>query len=282
MIAYDFEYYRPETYAEAVEIFREKAKEGKTPIYYCGGTETVTYARKNIISTGAVIDIKAIPECLEFSEEGNKIVYGAALNLNQIIENTSFKLMSDVIRKIADHTVRNRLSLGGNICGRLFYREAILPILVTEGVAVIAGKDGIRKVPVLEFFNKRVNLSEGEMLLQIEIDKKYVDLPYYNERKERQGKIDYPLLHLAVLKVEEQIRFAFSGICPYPFRSLELEKVLNNRAMSIEDRAKYAAENLPTNARNDIYASSEFRIYLFEKAIINALRKLEVGNSDSL
>jgi len=282
MIAYDFEYYRPETYTEAIEIFHEKSKEGKSPIYYCGGTETVTYARKNLVSTGAVIDIKAIPECLEFSEEGDKIIYGAALNLNYIVEKTSFKLMSDVIRKIADHTVRNRLSLGGNICGRLFYREAILPILVTEGVAVIAGKDGVRRVPVLEFFNKRVNLSEGEILLQVEIDKKYTALPYYNERKERQGKIDYPLFHLAAIKVGEQIRFAFSGICPYPFRALGLEKVLNNRIMSIEDRAKYATENLPTNARNDIYASSEFRIYLFEKAVVNALRKLEVENSDSL
>ncbi|WIV11688.1 FAD binding domain-containing protein [Proteiniborus sp. MB09-C3] len=277
MISYDFEYYRPETYMEALELFDEKVKEGKNPVYYSGGTETVTYARKKLINTGTVIDLKGIPECLAFSEEEDKIIYGAALSLNEIIEKTSFKLMANVIRKIADHTVRNRLSLGGNICGRLFYREAILPILAAEGNVVVAGKEGIKRISVLEFFDKRVNLKAGEILLQVEIDKKYVSLPYFNERKEKQGEIDYPLFHLAALKEGENIRFAFSGICAYPFRSLEIEKVLNDRTKSFEERAHYAVENLPSGARNDMFASSDFRKYLFENAIVNALKELEGG-----
>ncbi|MFA5524480.1 MAG: FAD binding domain-containing protein [Tissierellales bacterium] len=275
MIAYDFEYYRPESYIEAIEIFGEKAKEGKAPIYYSGGTETVTYARKKLINTGTVIDLKDIQECLIFSEEGDKIIYGAALSLNEIIERTSFELMANVARKIADHTVRNRLSLGGNICGRLFYREAILPILLAEGKAVVAGEEGIKKIPILEFFNKRVNLGEGEILLQVEIDKKYTDLPFYTERKEKHGEIDYPLFHLGALKVENNIRFAFSGICAYPFRSIEIEKQLNDKSQSYESRAHHAIENLPSSARNDMFASSDFRKYLFENAIINALKELE-------
>lgn len=278
MISYDFEYYRPETYKEALEIFQEKQNEGKNPLYYNGGTETVTYARKKIINTGALIDIKAIPECLEFYEDEDRVVYGSALDLNKIVEKSSFGLMGNVSRKVADHTVRNRLSLGGNICGRLFYREAILPIMVADGEFIIAGTEGIKKVPVLEFFNKKINLKSGELLLQVEIDKKYTDFPYYNERKEKQGKIDYPLFHLVSLKDEEKIRFAFSGICPYPFRDLELENLLNDKSKSFEERAKYAADNLPGNVRNDMFGSSEFRKYLFENAIINALSELEGGN----
>ncbi len=277
MISYDFEYYRPETYEEALEIFEEKSKEGKNPLYYNGGTETVTYARKKIVNTGALIDIKAIPECLVFSEDGDKIVYGSALSLNEIVEKTSFKLMGNVSRKIADHTVRNRLSLGGNICGRLFYREAILPIMVADGTAVIAGREGIRRIPVLEFFDKKINLKSGELLLQIEIDKKYISLPQYNERKEKQGKVDYPLFHVVALKEGDDMRFAFSGICAYPFRSLELEKVLNDKTKSFEERAKYVVENLPSNARNDMFASSDFRKFLLQNSIVNTLEKLEGG-----
>lgn len=277
MISYDFEYYRPETYIEALELFEEKHKEGKNPLYYSGGTETVTYARKKLINTGAVIDLKAIPECISFSEEQDKIIYGAALSLNEIVEKTSFKLMGNVARKIADHTVRNRLSLGGNICGRLFYREAILPIMVADGKIVVAGKDGIKKISVLEFFDKKINLKNGEILLQVEIHKKYSTLSHYNERKEKQGEIDYPLFHIAAIKGEENIRFAFSGICAYPFRSLELEDVLNDKKKSFEERAQYAVENLPSNARNDMFASSEFRKFLFKNSIINTLKNLEGG-----
>ncbi len=277
MISFDFEYYLPESYEEALEIFEEKRKEGKNPLYYNGGTETVTYAHKKIVNTGALIDVKAIPECLVFSEDGDKIVYGSALSLNEIVEKTSFKLMGNVSRKIADHTVRNRLSLGGNICGRLFYREAILPIMVADGTAVIAGREGIRKIPVLEFFDKKINLKSGELLLQIEIDKKYSSIPHYNERKEKQGKVDYPLFHVVALKEGENIKFAFSGICAYPFRSYELEKVLNDKSKSFEERAKYVVENLPSNARNDMFASSDFRKFLLENSIVNTLEKLEGG-----
>lgn len=277
MIAYDFEYYRPESYTEAIELFQSKFKEGKAPIYYSGGTETITYARKKLINAGAVIDLKGIPESLVFLEEGEKIIYGAALSLNEIIEKTSFELMKNVAKKIADHTVRNRLSLGGNICGRLFYREAILPILVAEGTAVVAGEEGIRKISILEFFDKRISLKDGEILLQIEIDKSCTALPHYNERKEKQGEIDYPLFHLAALKKDNYINFAFSGICAYPFRALELEKVLNDRTKSFEERAHHAVENLPANARNDMFASSDFRKYLFENAIVNTLKRLEGG-----
>lgn len=275
MISYDFEYYKPKTYQEALDIFAEKTEEGKNPLYYNGGTEVTTYARKGLVKTGALIDIKSIPETTVFDEDDNKIIYGSALNLNEIVEKTSFTLMSNVIRKIADHTVRNRLSLGGNICGRLFYREAILPILLAEGRGVVAGEEGIQTYPMMELFDKRINLKKGELLLQIEIDKKNTLLPYYNERKEKQGKIDYPLFHIAALKGEDNIRFAFSGIITYPFRSLDLEKVLNDRDKTIEERASYVVKNLPTNIRDDVFASADFREYLFENSIINTLTELE-------
>lgn len=275
MIAYDFEYYRPETYLEAIEIFDKKAKEGKKPIYYGGGTETITYARKGLIKNGAVIDLKEIEECLMFYEDSVKIIYGSALNLNTIVENTSFSLMANVVGKIADHTVRNRLSLGGNICGRLFYREAILPLLVTEATMVLAGRDGIKRVPVIEIYDKRMNLDSGDILLQVEVDKNYTSLPYVNKRKEKQGEIDYPLFHLVALKADGHIRASFSGICPYPFRSLEVEKILNNSFISFEERANYALEALPASIRNDMYASHDFREFLLRDAIINTLRELE-------
>ena len=275
MIAYDFEYYRPQTYLEAIEIYEQKTQEGKAPLYYGGGTETITYARKGLIKTGAVIDLKEIPECLKFSESNDRIIYGAALSLNEVAEKTTFKLMAHVSNRIADHTVRNRLSLGGNICGRLFYREAILPLLLTEATIVVAGKDGIKRVPILELFNKRMNLQNGEILLQIEVDKKYISKPFINKRKEKQGQIDYPLFHLVMLEADGHKRAAFSGICPYPFRSLELENILNDSSISYEERANYSVKNLPTSIRNDMYASNDFREFLLKDAIINTLRELE-------
>lgn len=278
MISYDFEYYKPDNFLDAIELFETKNNEGKNPLYFSGGTETVTYARKGLISTSAIIDLKGIPECLMFSEDGDKLIYGSALSLNEIVERTKFNLMANVANKVADHTVRNRLSLGGNICGRLFYRETILPVLVTDATAVVATKEGIKEISIMDFFDKRANLKKGEILLQIKIDKNYIELPFFSKRKEKQGEIDYPLFHIVALKHEDTIRFAFSGICSYPFRSIELEEILNDKSKSYEERAKLVLENLPTGIRNDTFASNEFREYLFKDSIVDALKELGGDN----
>ena len=275
MISQDFEYYRPKTYLEAIEVFLSKLEEGKNPLYYSGGTETVTYARTNIIKTGAVIDLKAIEETNVFSEDGDKIIYGSSLSLNDIIEKTSFKLMSDVSRAIADHTVRNRITLGGNICGRLFYRESILPIMVSDGVFVIANSEGIRRENIMDVFNKRITLRSGEILLQIEIDRKNIDYPYMQIRKEKSGQIDYPLFHIVALKVDDYVQYSFSGICSFPFRSLELEKVLNDRAIVDKERVSLAINLLPSNIIEDINASLDFRKHLLENSLLDIIKKME-------
>lgn len=275
MISYDFEYYRPRTYVEAIEVYKSKFDEKKNPVYYGGGTETVTYARVNTLKTGAVIDLKSIEETNVFSENGNKIIYGSSLSLNQIVEKTSFKLMADVLSTIADHTVRNRLTLGGNICGRLFYREGILPLMVSDGVLVIAGSEGIRKEKIIDGFNKRINLKPGEILLQIEIDKDNINKPYMNIRKERSGKIDYPLFHIVALKADHNVRYSFSGINSFPFRDMEMEKVLNDKSMDKNERALEAINLLPSNIIDDIYGSSDFRRYLFENSLMDIIKKME-------
>lgn len=275
MISYDFEYYRPKTYGEAIDLFKSKSDEGKNPVYYSGGTETVTYARNNTVKTGAVIDLKSIEETNVFSEDGDKIIYGSSLSLNHIIEKTSFKLMAHVLATIADHTVRNRISLGGNICGRLFYREAIIPLMASNATLVIAGSEGIRKENIMGGFDKRIALSPGEILLQIEIDKENINYPYMNIRKERSGKIDYPLFHIAALKVDDNIHYAFSGVCPFPFRSIEMENVLNDSSIDPEERVVQAIGLLPSNIIEDIHGSRDFRSYLLESNLLDIIKKME-------
>ena len=275
MISYDFEYYRPKTYKEAIEVFKSKMDEGLNPVYYSGGTETVTYARNNIIKTGAVIDLKSIQETNVFSEDGDKIIYGSSLSLNHIIDNTIFRPMVEVLNKIADHTVRNRLTLGGNICGRLFYREGILPLMVSEGVLVIAGGNGIRRQNVMEGFNRKIILEPGEILLQIEIDKNNVNNPYMQVRKERSGEIDYPLFHIMALKVDDYVRYSFSGLCPFPFRNIEIERLLNHRSIEDIERVSQVVNMLPSNIIEDFRSSSDFRQYLFENDLLNIVRQME-------
>ena len=47
MIAFDFEYYKPSSMAEAIETFNMFREQGKNVMYFSGGTEIITFARVN-------------------------------------------------------------------------------------------------------------------------------------------------------------------------------------------------------------------------------------------
>ena len=86
MISHDFEYYLPDTWQEAVDIFHSIKAEGKNPLYFGGGTEIISMARVGSIKPDAVIDIKKIPECLCLGTDGSQLIFGAALTLTTIRE----------------------------------------------------------------------------------------------------------------------------------------------------------------------------------------------------
>ncbi|MCR1899005.1 FAD binding domain-containing protein [Irregularibacter muris] len=275
MIPFDFQYIRPESIDEAITSFQELDKEGLSPIFYGGGTEIITNARKQNLSTGAVIDIKGIPECVEHQEKDGYFIFGAGLPLTDIIEENLFPFFSQVCRPIADHTVRNKLTLGGNICGRLPYREAVLPLLLSDAEIVIAGGEGTRTVPISQAYNNRLVLKKGEFLVQIKIPVEAKTLPHFNRRREKQTAIDYPILHIAGVQKEGKIRLAISGATALTFRSEAMEDLLNNKESSLEDRISSCLSKLPFPIKSDQWSSAEYRRALLEKALFEMLASLE-------
>ena len=144
-----------------------------SPLYYSGGTEIITMARRNDIFTKAVIDIKGIPECNVFEIRGNQLVIGAAVTLTHIAENKLVPFLSKTANFPADHTARNMITVGGNICGKIIYKEAILGHLIADSNAIIYGEKGKRIVPINQAFNQRLQLEKGELLFQLTTDMSY-------------------------------------------------------------------------------------------------------------
>ena len=108
------------------------SEQGKMPCYFSGGTEFITFARVNKLNADAVIDIKGIPECNVLEIQGNQLVIGAAVSLNKITDSKLFPLLGQTVKKIADHTSRNKITIGGNINSELIYRESVLPLLLSD------------------------------------------------------------------------------------------------------------------------------------------------------
>lgn len=254
-------YALPETAEEAAAAFRDEAAAGRKPVYYAGGTEVATLGRKGKLIFDTLIDLKGIPEASELGTEEEVLRIGAALPLNRVIDSGMFPLFSRVASGVADWTVRNRLSVGGNIAGRLPYREAVLPLLLGGASAVIAGPEGRRTEGLAVCFDKRLILEPGEFVLRFEVPEAALSRPFHAVRRTGHSGVDYPLVHAAGVLSGDSVTLAVSGLCAFPFLLTAAEAPLSR---------------LPGSVREDMRAGREYRTHLAEAAFREILEALEV------
>ncbi|TCP55736.1 xanthine dehydrogenase molybdenum-binding subunit [Tumebacillus sp. BK434] len=279
MISFDFEYWRPESIADAIQLYQKLAGAGKQPMYYAGGTEIISLARIGQLRTGAVIDLKGIPELNVCQFYGEVLVIGANVTLTRLAEARPFPLLGDTVRHIADHSNRNKITVGGNICGRFVYREAVLPLLLTDTHAVLTGPSGTRQAPLFQLFNGTLNLLPGEILVRLLTPRRDVELPYVTIKKTKLEEIDYPLVRLAAVQTGPWIRVAFSGVSEEPFRSREIEAVLNNASLPLDVRIEQAIRRWPAPILDDILGSAEYRAFVLHNALQDAWAALKGGSA---
>ena len=264
MMPFDIVYRRPDSVEEAIAAWR-LLPEGS--LWYAGGTEIVTGARGGSYHAEALIDIKGLPECREAglrSVGGRDLLYfGAGLSLNEIVEGGLWPLLAKAASRIADHTTRNRLSLGGNVAGRLPWREALLPFLAAGGSAWLAGpsaEGGVerRQVPIGELHAKRLLLRPGEFLLGLSVPAGVADLPSYYERATSGPEVDYPILAMCAVSSPGGRRFALSGYNDFPV---------------LAETDSPSAASFP-KARSDLRASGDYREALLEGCLARAMEAL--------
>lgn len=274
MINFDFEYYRPDSVEEAVQAFQNLNGDGKKPMYYGGGTEIISMGRMDNISTEAVIDIKNIPECKILEFQDDYLVIGAGVTLTQIHEANLFPLLAQAGARVADHTIQDKVTLGGNLCGTIIYREAVLPLLLAESDIIIAGPQGNKIVPINQVFVEHMKLDEGEFITQIWTKKQYLSAPYIHVKRTKQDKIAYPLMTICAMNAENEIRVAFSGLCNFPFRTHEMELELNKLFLTVEQRVHNAIAAVPVPIFNDLEGSAEYRKFVLRGLLISIVSEL--------
>ncbi|MEH7347788.1 FAD binding domain-containing protein [Gottfriedia acidiceleris] len=275
MLSSNIEYYKPMTIKEALETFYFLKAKNKRPIYYAGGTEIITLGRLNLVETDALIDIKDLSECQLFEFNEDYLISGAVISLTEIEEKNLFPLLSKASMEIADRTARNKITLGGNLCGQIFYREAVLPFLLCDSQVIVAGFNGIEAFKIEQIFNQNFQLQDGQFLIQLLTDKKYINLPYICIKKRQQWDTGYPLLTIASIKTDNLLRFAFSGLCPFPFRSKQMEVELNNTNLSIEERIQKALQFIPGEVLDDVEGSKEYRLFVLKNTIEEIMIDME-------
>ncbi|MBM7716129.1 CO/xanthine dehydrogenase FAD-binding subunit [Bacillus thermophilus] len=264
------EYYKPTTLQEAVNLFQTLKQDDKQPMYWSGGTEILTLGRLNIDTPGSIIDIKGIPECMVLQTSSPFLTIGASVPLTALENRNIFPLLADVSSEVADRTSRNKITIGGNICGKIFYREAILPFLLANSHVLVADMQGVKEVPITELI-----LEEGRLLVQILTDTDFLQLPYISRKIRKQWDTGYPLITGAAVKADGQLRLAFSGLCPFPFRSSAMETAINRTGLSFASRVEHTLQQVPDPILDDIEGSREYRLFVLRNMLMDFIMEME-------
>ncbi|MCC5978851.1 MAG: xanthine dehydrogenase family protein subunit M [Salinarimonas sp.] len=164
-----FDYHRPATIAELTGML---AGADIRPL--AGGTDLIPQMREGRRKVAAIVDIKHIDACTSITPlPDGGLAIGAAVPATAVARDERMQRdypgVAASALLIGSYQVQNRASLGGNICNAAPSADAVPPLIAHGARAEIAGKDGLREIPLEEIFAGpgRTHLAPGEVLTRI-------------------------------------------------------------------------------------------------------------------
>lgn len=274
-----FGYLRPASVEETCALLAEG--DGSMKIL-AGGTDLLVQMRQGKVQPNALISLKDVPE-LSFVrlEKGGSLVLGAATPLGTV-ENSpeilgSFPALAETASWIGSVQVRNRATVGGNLCNAAPSGD-MAPMLIAFGAeAVIAGAQGERALPLEEFFMGpgRTALGSGELLKAIKIAPAPAG-SYAKYMKAFRSAMDIATVGVAARVtfsvdsdatpgVVEDVRLVLGAVAPTPIRARDSEQMLRGATLD-EETILRVSRQTAQEARpiTDVRAPAKYRTTLVE------------------
>ena len=282
MIAQSFKYESPGTIADAIALLEKYGDEAKI---LSGGHSLIPMMKLRFASPEYLIDINGIPGLSYIKEEKGVIKIGA-LTREAEIEHSDllkkyFPIFGDVTKLIADPQVRNMGTIGGNLAHGDAANDHPAVMLALHAKVIASGPNGIREIPIDEFFFGfyTTALQHGDILTEIQIP-----IPpgntgsAYHKLERKVG--DYATAGVAVqLTVDgngvcKSVGIGLTNVNPTPLRASRSEQALLGKQVNDEtigQAAKFASEDC--NPSSDLRGSEEYKRDMVAVLVKRMIRK---------
>ncbi len=175
MKAAAFDYVRARDAAHAVEVLA--AAEGfAKPV--AGGQSLGPMLNLRLAAPDLLVDVRACPDLRGCRDEGDAILYGAAVTHAEIEDGTvpdpCHGWLAAAARRIAYRAVRNRGTLGGSVAHADPAADWLSILILLGAEAVVLGRDGSRAVALAELVTGPFStaLAADEILTGIRVSKR--------------------------------------------------------------------------------------------------------------
>ena len=172
MIPGRFDYHRPASVAQAVQLLTELGDEAR-PL--AGGHSLLPMMKLRMASPEHLIDLGGIAELKSITDTGKSIVIGAMVTQNKIINSELLAEKLPILREtslqIADPQIRYVGTLGGNVANGDPGNDMPALMMCLDASYHVAGPDGARSIKAREFYHGAYDtaLNAGELVTAIEI-----------------------------------------------------------------------------------------------------------------
>ncbi len=144
-------------------------------IVFAGATDVVPQMRGGRPEPSMLVDLKKIDRLMSVSLDGDTWHVGAAAPSSALTSNADFAAdfpgLTEAAGLIGSDQIQNRSSLGGNLCNASPAADSVPALVVNDAVAVIAGADGERRVPVADVVTGpgQTSLAHDEIVVCFEL-----------------------------------------------------------------------------------------------------------------
>ena len=282
----DFEYFEPSSVNEAISLLAKYKKEAKV---LAGGTDLTVNLKHNILRPNYIINIGAIPDLnyIDF-DHGKGLRIGALTTMRALIESTELRktcpVIPQAVSQLGNPAIRNVATLGGNLCNASPAADSAPVLIGLSAKAKIVGPDGVRVIPLEDFFSGPHSnvLKVGEILTEIQVplppaNTKGVYLKYGGR-----GVADLAIVGVAIVanieaknKVCNDIKIVLGSVAPTPMRAKKAEESIKGQVITkalIDESAQIAANE--ARPITDNRSSAGYRKTLVNVYVRRALTEL--------
>ena len=268
MLLREVQYARPKTVEEAVTLLA--ADDGARAL--AGGQTLVNVMKARAASPDVLVDLQDIEELRSVRDLGNgSVEIGAMTTCAQLIGDEAAgarSILGEVASMVADVQVRNRGTIGGNVCSN-DPTNHLPPLLVAlDASFTIAGSGGERTVPAHEFF-LGVYLTAagpGELLTKITIPPGGQD-GFSAVTIGRDGSA----IVTAAASLNGGARIAIGCVDAVPVRARQMEERIGSDYSDANVRTAAEGLGATLDPPSDVHASADYRRQLAEVLAVRAV-----------
>ncbi|WP_206809234.1 FAD binding domain-containing protein [Paradesulfitobacterium ferrireducens] len=254
--------------------------------FLAGGTDLIVKYKRKQLNLTRFIDLKNI-ESLKgiWLDENKNLHIGSLTTLTELHTHPLIQkhapLLAAAARKMASVQIRNRATIGGNLCNAAPSADLAPPLLVLDAVVKLESDQGARELSIKSLFTGpgQTALKIGEVMTEVMVPvSEPSDKVTYLKQGLRQA-MDIAMAGVAVKlnmsgNLCQEAAIALGAVAPTPIRVKAAEEWLRGQRINEQSIAK-AAElaKIAANPISDVRTTADYRSELVSALVTKAIQE---------